>query len=180
MLSKRDLFILFLVLISAAVIFFANNGKTANKENQEREISEKQNQSYQSIIFFQESNKEKNEENTENLISEEELKINTDNKLSVLQTVSKEKIVSKKIEEIPSLNDVLAEVNNLASDLKLEFEKYQQEKDSCPDCSKSGSTCATILSAVGACNCASLGCTPPHGPWCVNPCCCVCCPACCR
>jgi len=82
-----------------------------------------------------------------------------------------------------SLETILAEVKNLSSDLWLEFQTIHQED--CPSCSQSEdsqfSICATILASpgVGACNCATLGCTPPVGPWCIHPCCCVCCPPCC-
>lgn len=82
-----------------------------------------------------------------------------------------------------SLENILAEVKNLSSDLWLEFQTIRQED--CPSCSQPEdsqfSICATILTSpgAGACNCATLGCTPPVGPWCVHPCCCVCCPPCC-
>ena len=90
-----------------------------------------------------------------------------------------------------SIESVLSGIESLSSDLKLEFENIQEKQADCPTCAETeeqseipitpNSTCATIISAGGgACNCASLGCTPPNGPWCVHPCCCVCCVACCR
>ena len=85
-----------------------------------------------------------------------------------------------------SLETVLAEVENLSSELKLEFEYIQEQKENCPSCSQpensSPSICAVILAAPGggACNCGTLNCTPEKGTWCVHPCCCVCCAACCR
>jgi hypothetical protein len=89
-----------------------------------------------------------------------------------------------------SLETVLAEVENLVSDLKLELNNAQYQTESCPSCNTgenksenlTTSICAAILATPGGggCSCASLGCLPETGPLCVHPCCCVCCPSCCK
>lgn len=90
-------------------------------------------------------------------------------------------------EEGLSLEDILSEIENLSSDLKLEFE----EKESCSGCSQSDgsspSICSTILSSAGVsgCTCANtmgVCCAgdPDHCSCSNHPCCCVCCDDCCR
>jgi len=95
--------------------------------------------------------------------------------------------INLKQENKLSLENILAEIDQMAAKLKIKFEKSQ--KQTCSTCGNNQSqaetseipTCSAILAVgAGACNCATLGCTPPTGPWCVNPCCCVCCVACCR
>ena len=85
-----------------------------------------------------------------------------------------------------SLETILFEVENLSSDLKLEFENIQKQKENCPTCGQteqySPSVCATILMSPGGvgCTCAPPCCYPPPiGCICAHPCCCVCCPPCC-
>lgn len=79
-----------------------------------------------------------------------------------------------------TLEQVLAQVQQLAADLKQDFEN----KKSCATCGNSApsdSVCLTALLALGGagCSCGPPCCTPKGCP-CASPCCCVCCPVCCR
>jgi len=187
LLSKEKLTLIF-VLIGCLIIFLFSPELVKNKqiENNDGEIKQVKNENidlFKNIWSFndQDTNKE----------------IGIIN--SIIPNPTEENNNTQKTESpnpqnpiinIMSIESVLSGIENLSSDLKLEFENIQEEQANCPTCAKiekpseipitPDSTCATIMAAAGACNCGSLGCTPPTGTWCVHPCCCVCCAACCR
>ncbi len=72
-----------------------------------------------------------------------------------------------------SIENIITEAENLSLILKKKFDQKQEQELSNPPC------LGVLAVSGGACNCVTLGCTPPIGPWCINPCCCVCCVACC-
>jgi hypothetical protein len=202
--SLKEILISILILTGCLVIFLSDYGKPASQEVKPtdeqiaiEENNDKQkdlNQEEIEIKIFDLFKKETpNEENPNQENSPVNIVEEDKNKEVYEQALPQG--IERPLIEMPiqstsslSLEEVLAEVDNLSSDLWLEYQVAQQEK-SCQGCSqeKSSSTsgtsgiCATILAAAGGypCNCATLGCTPPVGPWCVHPCCCACCQVCC-
>ncbi|MBL7154945.1 MAG: hypothetical protein ISS88_00355 [Candidatus Portnoybacteria bacterium] len=192
--SLKEILILIFVLFGCLVIFLSSPSQSVNQPSNKLQPDEESSQNENSSLFgdiwklnshaFQQV--EQTEEINNYSLSEasETSKVKEDNAFDALtQTDYSNNAIDQ---TTLSLEIVLAEVENLSSDLKLEFENIQAQEESCPICSQSEnpspSICATILAApgIGACNCATLGCTPEKGTWCVHPCCCVCCAVCCR
>ncbi len=188
MLFSKEKFTLIFVLISCLMIAIFSPGLINNKqiENNNKVVEQNKNEDislFKNIWGF--SSKDTNEqiEDADSIISIIERNDNIQN--------TEEANPQNNTISIISIESVLSGIENLSSNLKLEFENIKEEQADCPTCTGTessseiiitpDSTCATIISVGGgACNCASLGCTPPNGPWCVHPCCCVCCAACCR
>jgi len=187
-LSKEKITLIF-VLISCLIIAIFSPGLINKKEieNNNKEIEQNKNENidlFKNIWSF--NSQETNEQiESANPIADSSLK--EDNNTEDTRKTDTQNSSASAI----SIKNILSQIENLSSDLKLEFENIQKEQAGCPTCAKTekpsevpitpDSTCATIIAAGGGgCNCASLGCTPPIGPWCVHPCCCVCCIACCR
>lgn len=177
--SLKEILILILVLFGSLVIVLANPNQSTNQQLEEENPTAQYNLNNNRINVIKQIENIPQQEITANpLIAppHQEQKPQSETIETTLQTTPKTTL---------SLETVLAEIENLSSELKLEFENIQKQKQDCPSCSQSEESlgiCATILAQLGggACNCGTLHCTPPHGPWCVHPCCCVCCAACCR
>lgn len=183
--SSRELIILISVLLVSLIVALigpyppSDNGNKDIQSNAENNnnISVFKNKTEQ---FNKQSNQMQNIISSEDQIvenisvpennQEKTYQTNTDNSYTIIPL---------------SLEAVLNEIENLSSDLKLEFDKIRKQKENCPTCNQqeksSFSTCATILTAPGGggCSCESLGCLPEEGPQCTDPCCCVCCAPCC-
>lgn len=179
--SLKEILILIFVLFSCLIIAFSNSNtdiKTAKKKN--TAVIKTQDKP---LILSEETkmpeNKQNNDSSAKTMTKQENIVNPSPNEVLLTTPVFNATL---------SLKTILDEVENLSSELKLEFENLQKQKENCSSCGSQSEDlpsspfiCATILSAPGGggCSCASLGCTPPVGPWCVNPCCCVCCPPCC-
>jgi hypothetical protein len=193
--KRNKPFILLFALIGCAIIALTNpiakteKTTSSDKQNQNKEILR------QFSIFV-----EKNEPQVENppvsnyyrLFEEESAeepalkKENIENSQLSATNETIKPSANPDQNKTPSLESILAEIDQMAEKIKINFEKSQGK--TCSTCGDNQSqtddsgvpTCAAILAAGGgACNCATLGCTPPDPPWCVHPCCCVCCAACC-
>lgn len=181
--SLKEILILIFVLLSCLVITLTNYKQPVSENPQQTETSEAilSETPYQvkALIWGETKDLKERSENPELVQGNPQQAEESDEKIRS-PDFSQDKVSP---EIILSLENILAEVKNLSSDLWLEFQTIRQEDClSCPQSEDSQfSICATILTSpgAGACNCATLGCTPPVGPWCVHPCCCVCCPPCC-
>jgi len=181
---RKEILILIFVLVGCLVIVFSDFGQSDNKLQSVEEPSQKEIPvPSQSLGIFQQI-----QESSHPTIDYSVAETNSVEENDNFETITSRPEENTEIlsQASLSLEDILAEVKNLSSDLKLEFENIKNQKESCPSCGQSENTltsiCTTILGSPGGmvCNCATLGCTPPPpAPWCVHPCCWACCQACC-
>lgn len=182
MLSLKEILILSLVLCGSLIIFFSHY-QPPTDQNQEQKTAEQISSPVVEDIEIKISTLSQRESQpTEELIEE----LTKESPLSMEQTETEDDPSPSLKTPSLSLENILAEVENLSSDLWFEYQSIRQEKNGqncCQPENSPSSICTTILAAPGPggmlCNCATLGCTPPHGPWCVHPCCFACCQACC-
>ena len=197
MLSLKEILISIFVLLVCLIIFSSHNERTQPVLPQNEVLKESQAgpvlpalqnpQPIPALVWEQVENL--NEDKVKNLKSSQDNPqlLEQSSQPEIKNTANQSDNQDKTNPQItPSLKTILVEVENLSSDLWLEFKNiHQKGQQDCPGCSQPESPppsiCATILTSPGAgpCNCSTLGCTPPVGPWCVHPCCCVCCPVCC-
>jgi vacuolar-type H+-ATPase subunit I/STV1 len=195
MLSFKEILILIFVLFGCLVITFSHTNQSINQPSDIKDIEEENikatdsDKSRDKISgLFREIDDSKISQ-TQSRQAEPPSQLSADVNLSIEEITPISKVAETgnitNSEITYSLEDILAEVENLASELKLEFANIQAQKESCSSCGQtenlSPSICATILTAAGGvgCSCAPPCCIPGEGCPCAHPCCCVCCQLCC-
>ncbi len=143
--SLKDILILIFVLFGCLVITLFSYKQPVSENLQQAKTSKAilSETSYQVKALIWNETKDL-EERTNNQPQNNEENQNESRSPEPIQNNSQQAKESDEIirnpETILSLETILAEVENLASELKLEFENIQKQKESCPSCIESNQT----------------------------------------